>query len=189
MKIVYKKVSELVPYENNPRKNDDAVQYVANSIKEFGFRNPIIIGKDNVIAAGHTRLKAAISLGMTEVPCIMADDLTEEQLNAFRIADNKTGEKASWDNGKLKLEIQDVLDGFDMTEFGFGEFELTMLVEDFEPEPYDDELIEKYSENENRHIFKNRVIIVYKDEETEKLKELLGVEEINKVVYDIGELA
>lgn len=152
MEIIYKKVSELVPYENNPRKNDDAVQYVANSIKEFGFRNPIIIGKDNVIAAGHTRLKAAISLGMTEVPCIMADDLTEEQINAFRLADNKVSEFAEWDDGKLLLEL-DELD-FDMSAFGFDLGEVDMPDEDENPgSPPGFNYIEQYG-----------VIVMCKDE-------------------------
>ena len=81
MEIIYKKVSEITPYENNPRFNDNAVQYVANSIKEFGFKVPIVIDKNNIIIAGHTRLKASIELGLKEVPCVIADDLTEEQKN------------------------------------------------------------------------------------------------------------
>ena len=80
MEIITKKISEIIPYENNPRKNDDAVEYVANSIKEFGFKVPVIIDKNNVIVAGHTRVKAAERLGIEEIPCIMADDLTDEQI-------------------------------------------------------------------------------------------------------------
>lgn len=100
-KIVYKNVSELVPYENNPRHNDDAVDYVANSIKNFHFQVPIVIDKNNVVIAGHTRLKACEKLGIDEVPCIVADDLTPEQVKAFRLADNKTSELAwtSFDKG------------------------------------------------------------------------------------------
>ena len=125
MEIIYKAVSDLIPYENNPRKNDDAVDYVANSIKEFGFKVPIIVGTDNVIVTGHTRLKAAIKLGLTEVPVIVADDLTEEQINAFRLADNKVAEMADWDFERLDLELE-TLD-FDMSEFGFDiEQELEM---------------------------------------------------------------
>lgn len=125
MEIIYKPVSDLIPYENNPRKNDQAVDYVANSIKEFGFKVPIIVGSDNVIVTGHTRLKAAIKLGLTEVPVIVADDLTEEQINAFRLADNKVAEMADWDFERLDLELE-TLD-FDMSEFGFDiEQELEM---------------------------------------------------------------
>ncbi len=120
MKIIYKKVEDIIPYENNPRNNDSAVEYVANSIKEFGFKNPIIIDKDNIIVAGHTRLKAAEKLGLTEVPCIMADDLSEEQIKAFRIADNKVSEIATWDLEKLEIELEDL--DFDMSEFGFDNF-------------------------------------------------------------------
>lgn len=120
MEIIYKPVSDLIPYENNPRKNDSAVDYVANSIKEFGFKVPIIVGSDNVIVTGHTRLKAAIKLGLTEVPVIVADDLTEEQINAFRLADNKVAEMADWDFERLDLELESL--DFDMEQFGF-EFE------------------------------------------------------------------
>lgn len=116
-------VNDLKPYENNPRFNDDAVEYVKNSIKEFGFKNPIIIDKSNVIVAGHTRLKAAIELGIQLVPCIIADDLNEEQIKAFRLADNKISELATWDFEKLNLEL-DGLD-IDMQSFGFFDIDLT----------------------------------------------------------------
>ena len=93
MKIIEKKVEELIPYVNNPRNNEAAVDFVAASIEEFGFKNPIIIDKDGVIVAGHTRHAAAKKLGLELVPCIMADDLTEQQIKAFRLADNKTAEQ------------------------------------------------------------------------------------------------
>lgn len=118
MQIIKKNVNELVPYENNPRHNDDAVEYVANSIKEFGFKVPIIIDKDNVIVAGHTRLKAAKKLGMQYVPCILANDLSEEQVRAFRLADNKVGEFSTWDNDLLQIELDNLLD-IDMEKLGF----------------------------------------------------------------------
>ena len=118
MQIIKKNVNELVPYENNPRHNDDAVEYVANSIEQFGFKVPIIIDKDNVIVAGHTRLKAAKKLGMEYVPCILADDLSEEQVRAFRLADNKVGEFSTWDNDLLQIELDDLLD-IDMEKLGF----------------------------------------------------------------------
>ena len=97
MEIIYKKVGDLIPYEKNPRKNTKAVKYVANSIEEFGFKQPIIIDRDNVVVCGHTRLMATKQLGIEEVPCIVADDLTDEQIKAFRLADNKVAEKADWD--------------------------------------------------------------------------------------------
>ena len=118
MNIVYKKVKDLIPYENNPRNNDVAVDYVANSIKEFGFKVPVVVDKDNVVVAGHTRLKACEKLGIDEVPCIVADDLTEDQIKAFRLADNKVGEIATWDLDKLSIEL-DGLQDIDMSDFGF----------------------------------------------------------------------
>lgn len=118
MKIVNKKIEDLKPYENNPRFNDDAVKYVANSIKEFGFKVPMVIDKDNVIVAGHTRYKAAMELGMTEVPCIVADDLTPEQIKAFRLADNKVGEMSTWNIDLLTEELEEIKD-IEMEELGF----------------------------------------------------------------------
>ena len=117
MKIVDKKITELKPYEKNPRKNDEAVDYVANSIKEFGFKVPIVIDKNNVIVAGHTRYKASKKLGLEEVPCIVADDLNEEQIKAFRLADNKVSEMAEWDFPTLDDELNDLT--IDMEQFGF----------------------------------------------------------------------
>ena len=118
MNIVTKKVSELIPYEKNPRKNDEAVKYVAESIKQFGFKVPIVIDKDNIVVCGHTRLKASKKLRIKEVPCIIADDLTEEQIRAFRVADNKVSEKAEWDFKLLDEEINAMPD-FNFEDFGF----------------------------------------------------------------------
>jgi ParB-like chromosome segregation protein Spo0J len=120
MEIVYKKLSELKPYEKNPRINDDAVEYVAKSIKEFGFKVPIVIDKNNIIVAGHTRLKASEQLGIKEVPCIVADDLTDEQIKAFRLADNKVSEKATWNFDLLDEELEDIID-IDMSDFDFND--------------------------------------------------------------------
>jgi site-specific DNA-methyltransferase (adenine-specific) len=122
VKIIEKKVEELIPYINNPRNNEAAVDFVAASIKEFGFKNPIIIDKDGVIVAGHTRHAAAKKLGLETVPCIMADDLSEQQIKAFRLADNKTAEFATWDLEKLEIELESIGD-LEMEEFGFESFE------------------------------------------------------------------
>lgn len=113
-------ISQLHEYENNPRNNDGAVDAVAASIEEFGFKVPIIIDSENIIVAGHTRLKAAKKLGLDTVPCIVADDLTPEQIKAFRLADNKTGELAGWDFAKLEEELSGISEQFDMTAFGFA---------------------------------------------------------------------
>lgn len=112
------KLKDIKPYGKNPRKNDDAVPYVAESIKQFGFKVPIVIDKNNVIVAGHTRYKAAKKLGFKSVPCIIADDLTDEQIKAFRLADNKVSEKAEWDLDLMDSEIEEIFD-IDMTDFGF----------------------------------------------------------------------
>ena len=125
MEIINKKLSEIKPYEKNPRRNDDAVKYVENSIRSFGFKVPIVIDKDGTIVCGHTRYKAAVSLGMEQVPCIMADDLSPEQIKAFRLADNKVGEFAGWDFAGLEDELREI--PFDMGDFGFLEDETTDL--------------------------------------------------------------
>ena len=109
MEIIYKNVDDLIPYEKNPRKNSKAVKYVANSIKEFGFKVPIVIDSNNVVVCGHTRLLACERLDIDSVPCIVADDLTDEQIKAFRLADNKVSEKAEWDFDLLNEEIDDIL--------------------------------------------------------------------------------
>ena len=129
MNIVNKRLDELKPYENNPRFNDDAVEYVAKSIKEFGFKVPIVIDKNDVIVAGHTRYKASLELGLKEVPCIVADDLNDEQIKAFRLADNKVSEKAQWNFDLLDFELDDIMD-IDMSEFGFDEKDFEVNKED-----------------------------------------------------------
>lgn len=120
MQIFEKELSEIKPYENNPRNNDNAVSAVVASICEFGFKVPIVIDSDDVIVCGHTRYKAAQEIGLKTVPCVIADDLTPEQVKAFRLVDNKTGELATWDFEKLELETAE-LEAFEMERFGFGE--------------------------------------------------------------------
>ena len=125
-------------YENNPRLNDEAVEYVKNSIKEFGFKVPIVIDKDNVIIAGHTRIKASKELGIKDIPCIIADDLTEEQVKAFRLADNKVAEKSMWDYSKLDEELDSILD-IDMSMFDFNTDEIDWSnVDDLSDETYEE---------------------------------------------------
>lgn len=118
LQIEYKPIDKVIPYDKNPRQNDDAVQYVAESIKAFGFINPILLDASGTIMAGHTRLKAAKQLGMKEVPVVYVDDLSEEQARAFRLADNKTAEFAEWDEGLLEQELAEILE-LDMSLFGF----------------------------------------------------------------------
>lgn len=131
METITKKVSELIPYINNPRNNDDAVDAVASSIKNFGFKVPIVVDSNNEIINGHTRLKAAKKLGLETVPVIIADDLTPEQIKAFRLADNKVSELATWDNELLAIELEELAEiDFDMMEFGFEIEEEKEVVED-----------------------------------------------------------
>lgn len=118
MKVENRSINEIKPYEKNPRINDGAVAAVAASIREFGFKVPIVIDKNGVIVAGHTRYKAAASIGMTQVPCIVADDLTPQQIKAFRLADNKVSELATWDFELLGAEL-DAITELNMEEFGF----------------------------------------------------------------------
>lgn len=119
LKVIEKNVSDIKEYKNNPRIiSKEAVEKVANSIKEFGFKVPIVIDKNGTIVNGHTRLKASKMLGIEKVLCIIADDLTPEQINAFRLADNKVSEFSEWDDGKLDLELMN-LDDMDMSLFGF----------------------------------------------------------------------
>ena len=131
IEITMRKIEELTPYENNPRNNDMAVDAVAESIKQFGFKNPVIIDKDGVIVAGHTRYKAAKKLGITDIPCISVNDLSDEQIKAFRLADNKTAELAEWDEDLLGKEMSGIIN-IDMSQFGFsiGEDELGEEVQD-----------------------------------------------------------
>ncbi|WII29179.1 DNA modification methylase [Ligilactobacillus salivarius] len=118
MEVRNLKIDEIKPYENNPRNNLDAVDATANSIKEFGWQQPIVVDKDMVIIAGHTRYLAAKKLGCDTVPVVVASNLSDEQVRAYRLADNKTGELAEWDFKLLDTELQGILD-IDMSDFGF----------------------------------------------------------------------
>ena len=137
MQVQSIKISEVKPYDKNPRKNDDGVEAVANSIKEFGWQQPIVVDKDNVIIVGHTRYKAAKKLGMDKVPVVVADNLSPEQVKAYRLADNKTGELTDWDMGLLDDELADIAD-IDMSDFGFdldlGDDEAKVQEDDFDEE-------------------------------------------------------
>ena len=120
MNIIEKDINEIIPYINNPRKNDASVDRVAASIAEFGFKVPVVISSDNVIVTGHTRVKAAHKLGLDKIPCIIANDLTEAQIKAYRLADNKVGEASEWDLEKLDIELEGLFDfDIDMSPFGF----------------------------------------------------------------------
>ena len=113
-------VEDVVPYEKNPRLNDQAVDAVASSIREFGFKVPIVVDSKGVVVSGHTRLKAAKTLGLDEVPVIVADDLDDTKIKAFRLADNKVAELADWDESLLIKELEELDDlNYDMGQFDF----------------------------------------------------------------------
>lgn len=137
MNIIEKPINEVIPYEKNPRINDNAVPAVMRSIEEFGFKVPIVIDKNGTIVTGHTRLKAAKKLGMKTVPCIVADDLTPEQIKAFRLADNKVAEAAEWDMELLNKELDGIVD-IDMSDFNFG---------DITDSPSSEDVVEDNGEN------------------------------------------
>ena len=131
IKIEEINLDDLKVYGNNPRINDNAIKYVTNSIKKFGFLVPIVIDKNNVIVCGHTRYLASKELNLKNVPCIRAESLTDKQVKAFRIADNKIHEKSSWDNDLLKEELTELQDfGFDLEDLGFLNFELDYILSD-----------------------------------------------------------
>lgn len=144
MEIVMKKIEELTPYEKNPRNNEEAVDYVAKSIKEFGFKVPLVIDKDGVIVTGHTRYKASKQLGLKEVPCIIADDLNEKQIKAFRLADNKVSDYSIWDNKLLLEELEDlnfeIFTGFEQSDI-FNDIKLTDGLEELDEK--DNSLLEE----------------------------------------------
>lgn len=170
MQVIEIKTDELIPYANNPRNNDNAVDAVAASIKEFGFKQPIVIDREKVIVAGHTRLKAAKKLGLETVPCIMADDLTEQQIKAFRLADNRVGELATWDFEKLDIELE-ALQDIDMVSLGF--------VETGEPEESEEEELERKKKE-----FEERMAAGEISEEDEEYQEFLKKFELKKTTDD-----
>lgn len=141
MNITYKKLTDITPYEKNPRRNDEAVNAVAESIKQFGFKVPLVLDKDGVIVTGHTRYKAAQKLGLEEVPCIVADDLNKAQIKAYRLADNKVSEIAEWDEDLLWEELQELANmDVSMEVFGFETFDIEEEDVEAEEDFYEPEL-------------------------------------------------
>ena len=130
MRIEMRPIGDIRPYENNPRLNDDAVDAVVESIRQFGFRQPIVVDTEGVIICGHTRWKAAQKLDLKKVPVHVAKDLTPEQIKAYRIADNKTAELAEWNYDLLPIELSQLQDmDFDLGLLGFSEDELGKLLD------------------------------------------------------------
>lgn len=128
MQVIEKRLDEIKPYEKNPRKNDKAVDPVAESLREFGWQQPLVIDADGVLIAGHTRYKAAKKLGWTSAPCVVADTLTPEQVKAYRLADNKVAEVAEWDATLLPEEMQEIAE-IDMSLFGFEDDDMPQAID------------------------------------------------------------
>lgn len=153
LNIQYMSLDELKEYKANPRDNEKAVEKVAKSIEEFGFKVPIVVDGKNEIIAGHTRLKASRRLGLDEVPVIVAEDLSEKQIKAFRIADNKVSEQSTWEKSLLKLELEDLEEEFT----GFDDDELADLFDDEEEEEEEEpeiEFTEELGEENNYLVLK-----------------------------------
>ena len=184
-RITYVSIESVKPYENNPRYNDNGVAALAESIKQFGWTKPIVVDAQNVIIAGHTRLKAAQLLGLKEVPVSVADWLTEEQAKAYRLADNKSGELAEWDYDKLVEEIQKAKNT-DFSALGFSEIELMGLSNDFLPDGFGDE--EGYEEIGEAQLKAKHITINYDAEDEEEVKEFIGEKGELKVVYKASEI-
>jgi len=181
-------IDEIKPYEKNPRKNEDSVKFVANSIKEFGFNVPIVIDADNVIVAGHTRWKAAKQLGLEKVPCIKKDDLTPAQIKAFRLADNKVGESSQWDMELLGDELKDLGDVFDMGDFGFfdpiEDDAPTGDDDDFDPEKEAENLANPVSQPGDIWLLGRHRLICGDSCDEETIKRLCGDNEIDLYLTD-----
>lgn len=206
IKIEYRKTDSISAYERNPRRNEETVERLVKSIQEYGFRIPIVIDKAGIIVCGHARLKAAVRMGMEEVPCIIADDLSEEQIRAFRLADNKTAEAAIWDYDLLSEEIEG-LDGvfgnYTPMDFGFNKFEsdsqqissgdgdnqqdiqqnLPQELQGVNMEPGE---LQRF--DGTMQTLMERVIITYEKEDAQSVCDFLGIEQIGKVVYSLEEI-
>lgn len=183
MNIIDFKINDLKEYENNPRHNDGAVDAVANSIKEFGFKVPIIIDKNNVIVAGHTRIKAARKLGLETVPCLIADDLTEDQIKAFRLADNKVAELAEWDFTKLEEELKSI--DIDMSQFSFDMDTFNQEEKEAEEDDFDvDAALDEEEEPmvKRGEIWKlgNHYLMCGDSTSREDVQKLMSIDEIDK---------
>lgn len=167
MEIKMMNVEDLIPYINNPRRNENAIDKVASSIKEFGFKVPIVIDKDKVVVTGHTRLLASKKLGLEQVPCVVADDLSKAQIKAFRLADNKVSEFSTWDMELLKVELEELEElNFEVSDLGFEFMSIDQLdiptFDDFDDEEEDEE---EEEETSSEGIIQYNIIFNNKEEQ------------------------
>lgn len=182
MKVQEMRLADIKPYENNPRNNEEAVEYVANSIREFGWQQPLVVDKDLVIIAGHTRYKAALKLGLDSAPVVIADSLTEEQVKAYRLADNKTAEAATWNEEALLAELGEI--AIDMTMFGFD----PKMIAGEDPEVIEDDVpeVEETTETKMGDIFilGDHRLMCGDSTSEEDLKKLMAGEKADMVFTD-----
>lgn len=182
-------VADIKPYKNNPRINKKAVKVVADSIREFGFKNPIVVDKNMEIIVGHTRLEASKVLGMDKVPVIVAEDLTEEQVKAFRIMDNKSSEFAEWDFEKLLGEIEDLQEAnYNLDLTGFGDIELEKILDDFAVEEEKEEEEKAELEFTEELLEEHQYVVMYFDNtlDWQVAKEVLGLTKVKSLAYREG---
>ena len=187
LEIIMRNVDDIIPYENNPRDNDNSVDAVVESIKNFGFLVPVVIDKDNVLVAGHTRIKALKKMGIKTVPCILADKLTEDQIKAYRLADNMTSMNSKW-NGKLvRLEMKN-LPEFDFTKFGmpekFMDFKDRIKVEEDDFDEGQFIVDEPHSKQGDLYLLGNHRLLVGDSTDSEQVKRLIENTEVDLVVTD-----
>ena len=185
-------IEKIKPYKDNPRDNTKAIKKVAKSIKDFGFRVPLVLDKNKVIVTGHTRYFAARDvLGLEKIPCIIAEDLSKEKIKAYRIADNKVAEFATWNESLLASEMDALKEmGYDLEDTGFSEVEIMELTEDILPEKYDTEEFKDYENRAAEDILKahNVIISCMSDKDKEWLSKLLSEVKSLKKRYTVKEL-
>lgn len=190
LKIVYLPIEKIKPYKNNPRDNSKAIKKVAASIDENGFRQPLVLDKNNVIITGHTRFEAAKTLGLEKLPCIIAADMSKEKVKAYRIADNKVAEYSTWNDSLLASEMEALKElGYDLEDTGFSEIEIMELTEDILPEKYDSKEFKDYEDEANKKLKSYNVIICCKNEKEQKfVKKLLREEKKLIRTYNASEI-
>lgn len=192
LRVVMKPVAQLIPYEHNPRQNDHTAEQLKSSIEQFGFRNPIIIDEHDTIIAGHARLKAAMALGMDEVPCIYAKNLTEDEIRAYRLADNRTAEIAGWNYDKLCEEMQALqADSFNLDWTGFNIAEQFFYLGDsMTPDKTPKTDMKRYEQDAEKTVLKafNVAIICEDEDDKEWLRQLIGERKKLRRVYPAEEI-
>lgn len=202
MKVEEINISEIKPYEFNPRKNAKAIEKVAASLREFGWKQPIVVDEQNVVLAGHTRLAAAIALNYEVAPVVVADGLTDAQKAAYRIADNKTAEYSEWDKDLLQKEFARLMElDADLTSTSFSLEDIAGFSEDFLEWDDDDEFENEESEASEENLLGElnsahvKMVLIYLNTETEpvfremseKLQEHFGTENLSDTIFKVVE--